>query len=54
MPLLITYLDQKYPGQVLDVKLHTTGDGLVYEVRYLANVVELRTLFLDAQTLSRK
>ncbi|MBG1231553.1 hypothetical protein [Aestuariivirga litoralis] len=54
MPLLFAYMNQKFPGQVLDVKLHATGEGLVYEVRYLANIIELRTLFLDAMTLSRK
>ncbi len=54
MPLLLTYLNQNYPGQVLDVRLHSANDGYVYEVRYLANVIVLRTLFLDAATLKAK
>ena len=54
MPLLLTYLNQNYPGQVLDVRLHNVNDGYVYEVRYLANVIVLRTLFLDAATLKAK
>jgi hypothetical protein len=54
MPLLLTYLNQNYPGQVLDVKLHYATDSYVYEVRYLANVIVLRTLFLDATTLKAK
>ena len=54
MTLLLTYLNQNYPGQVLDVRLHSASDGYVYEVRYLANVIVLRTLFLDAATLKAK
>lgn len=54
MPLLLAYLNQNYPGQVLDVKLHYATDSYVYEVRYLANVIVLRTLFLDAATLKAK
>jgi hypothetical protein len=54
MPLLLTYLNQNYPGQVLDVKLHSANDSYVYEVRYLSNVIVLRTLFLDAATLKAK
>jgi hypothetical protein len=54
MPLLLTYLNQNYPGQVLDVKLHSASDSYVYEVRYLSNVIVLRTLFLDAATLKAK
>jgi hypothetical protein len=54
LPLLTTYLNNYYPGQVLDVKLHDAPDGYVYEVRYLSNIVVLRTLFLDAATLKAK
>ena len=54
MPLLLTYLNQNYPGQVLDVKLHSASDSYIYEVRYLSNVIVLRTLFLDAATLKAK
>ena len=54
MPLLIAYLNQHYPGEVLDVKLHTASDGFIYEVRYLSNVVFLNTVFLDAQTLQQR
>jgi len=54
MPLLLTYLNQNYPGQVLDVKLHSANDSYIYEVRYLSNVIVLRTLFLDAATLKAK
>ncbi len=54
MPLLLTYLKQNYPGEVLDVKLHEADVGYVYEVRYLANTIFLHTLYLDAQTLKIK
>jgi hypothetical protein len=51
MPLLLTYLKQYYPGEIVDVKLHAADTNYVYEVRYLANVIFLHTLYLDAQTL---
>jgi len=54
MPLLLTYLNHNYPGEVLDVKLHEANTGYVYEVRYLANTIFLHTLYLDAQTLKTK
>ena len=54
MPLLITYLKLNYPGELLDVKLHSAGPSFVYEVRYLSNVVFLRTVYLDALTLQQK
>ena len=54
MQLLFAYLNQHYPGEVLDVKLHTASDGFIYEVRYLSNVVFLNTVFLDAQTLQQR
>jgi len=41
MSLLLAYLKQSYPGEVLDVKLRDTSGGLVYEVRYLSNVIFL-------------
>ncbi len=53
MPLLLTYLKTHYPGEVLDVRLHTTNSKYVYEVRYLSNVVVLRTVYLDALTLQQ-
>ena len=51
LTLLLTYIKLNYPGDVLDVKLHTNDSKLVYEVRYLSNVIFLRTVYLDAQTL---
>ena len=54
MPLLLAYLGNKFPGEVLDVKLHDAGQSYVYEVRYLSNAVFLRTVFLDALTLQQK
>ena len=54
MPLLLTYLKRNYPGELLDVQLHSAGPGYVYEVRYLSNVVFLRTVYLDAITLQQK
>ena len=54
MNLLLTYLNQNYPGEVLDVKLHPVETGLVYEVRYLSNIVFLHTVYLDAKTLKNK
>lgn len=54
MPLLLTYLNHNFPGEVLDVKLHEANTGYVYEVRYLANTIFLHTLYLDAQTLKTK
>jgi hypothetical protein len=54
MSLLLAYLKQSYPGEVLDVKLHGTSGGLVYEVRYLSNVIFLHTVYLDALTLKSK
>ncbi|MEP6827794.1 MAG: hypothetical protein ABJA10_06945 [Aestuariivirga sp.] len=54
LPLLLTYLKQNYPGELLDVQLHNAGPGYVYEVRYLSNVVFLRTVYLDAITLQQK
>ena len=54
MPLLLTYLKRNYPGELLDVQLHSAGPGYIYEVRYLSNVVFLRTVYLDAITLQQK
>ena len=54
MPLLLTYLNRNYPGQLLDVQLHSAGPGYIYEVRYLSNAVFLRTVYLDAITLQQK
>ncbi len=54
MSLLLAYLNQNYPGDVLDVKLHPADAGLVYEVRYLSNIVFLHTVYLDAKTLKNK
>jgi uncharacterized membrane protein YkoI len=51
MTMLLTFVKLNYPGDVLDVKLHETKNKLVYEVRYLSNVIFLRTVYLDAQTL---
>ncbi len=54
LPLLLTYMDNNYPGQILDVKLRDADIGYVYEVRYLSNAIFLRTVFLDGMTLVKK
>ena len=51
MTLLITFLTNNQQGQILDVKLHDTPQGLAYEIKALTNAVVLRTLYLDAATL---
>lgn len=51
MSLLLAYLKINYPGEVVDVKLHDAGNSYIYEVRYLANVIFLHTVYLDAQSL---
>jgi hypothetical protein len=53
MPLLLSYLKEKYPGQVLDIKLRDNSTNFVYEVRYLSDIIFLRTVFLDARTLQK-
>jgi hypothetical protein len=54
MPLLLAFLKLHYPGDVVDVRLHSASPGYVYEVRYLQKMVVLKTVFLDARTLQLK
>jgi len=51
MSLLLAFLENNQAGRVLDVKLRDSPQGLVYEVKTLANLIILRSLYLDAATL---
>lgn len=54
LPLLLAFLKLHFPGDVVDIRLHATNSGYVYEVRYLQKMVVLKTVFLDARTLQLK
>ena len=53
MQLLLTFLQKNFPGEVVDVKLHDDGTNYIYELRYLSNIVTLRTVYLDALTVEQ-
>ena len=53
LPLLLAYLNIKFPGKVLDVKMRELDKKYFYEVKLLANTIFLRTLMLDAKTLAK-
>ena len=53
LPLLLAYMNLKYPGKVLDVKMRQLDEKYFYEVKLLSNTIFLRTLMLDAKTLAK-
>jgi uncharacterized membrane protein YkoI len=53
LPLVLAYVANNYPGQVLDVKLRTASGAFAYEVKVLSKYVFLKTILLDAKTLKK-
>lgn len=53
LPLLLAFMSNTFPGEIVDIKLRATPDQYEYEVKYLANMVNLRSIRLDAKTLSK-
>jgi hypothetical protein len=53
LPLLLAYVGQNYPGDVLDVKMRRVDGGYAYDVKVLSNLVVLRTVSLEAKTLKK-
>jgi uncharacterized membrane protein YkoI len=53
LPLLLAYVGQNYPGDVLDVKMRKVDGGYAYDVKVLSNLVVLRTVSLEAKTLKK-
>jgi hypothetical protein len=53
LPLLLAFMANKFPGEIVDVKLKNKAGLYSYEVEYLANSSKLRVLKLDAKTLSK-
>jgi uncharacterized membrane protein YkoI len=51
LPLLLAFVQNKYPGEVLDVKLRALDGQFIYEVKLLSKFVFLRTVSLEAKTL---
>jgi uncharacterized membrane protein YkoI len=53
LPLLLAFMANKFPGEIVDVKLKNKAGLYSYEVEYLANSSKLRVVKLDAKTLSK-
>lgn len=53
LPLLLAYMETKYPGQILDIHLRNLNNKYVYQVKYLSNLIFLSSIFLDATTLQK-
>lgn len=53
LPLLLAYVDNNFPGQVLDVRLRLVEEVYIYEVKLISNFVFLRSLRLDAKTMKK-
>jgi hypothetical protein len=51
LPLLLAYMANKYPGEIVDIKLWTKDNQYVYEVKILSNAINLKSVVLDAKTL---
>jgi uncharacterized membrane protein YkoI len=51
LPLLLAFIDNNYPGQVLDVRLRKVNGNYIYDVKMLTKFIMLKTVSLDAQTL---
>jgi uncharacterized membrane protein YkoI len=51
LPLVLAFMENHFPGEVLDVKLLQNPKGYVYEVKYLAESSLLQVVTLDAKTL---
>jgi hypothetical protein len=54
LPLLLTFLTNNYPGQLLDVKLRSSIFGMYYDVKYIDPSNHLLSLALDARTLKKR
>jgi hypothetical protein len=53
LPLLLAFMANKFPGEIVDIKLKNKEGLYSYEVEYLANSSKLRVLKLNAKTLSK-
>jgi uncharacterized membrane protein YkoI len=54
LPLLLAFMKNNYPGEVLDVKLRQNNTVYSYEVKYLAKSNVLRVVALDGRTLKKQ
>jgi uncharacterized membrane protein YkoI len=54
LPLLLAFMKNNYPGEVLDVKLRQINTVYSYEVKYLAKSNVLRVVALDGRTLKKQ
>lgn len=54
LPLLLAYMSNKFPGEIVDIKLRAKDYRYSYEVKYLLNAVILKSVVLNAQTLNRQ
>jgi hypothetical protein len=53
LPLVLAFMANNYPGDVVDVRLRRNGAGYLYEIKYLANSIQLKLVKLDAETLKK-
>jgi uncharacterized membrane protein YkoI len=54
LPLLLAFMKNNYPGEVLDVKLRQINSVYSYEVKYLAKSNVLQVVALDGRTLKKQ
>jgi hypothetical protein len=54
LPLLLAFMKNNYPGEVLDIKLRQIDAVYSYEVKYLAKSNILRVVALDGRTLKKQ
>ena len=53
LPLLLAFMANKFPGEIVDIKLKNKDGQYTYVVEYLANAAKLRVVTLNAKTLGK-
>lgn len=53
LPLLLAFMANKFPGEIVDIKLKNKEGQYSYEIEYLANSAKLRVVKLNAKTLGK-
>lgn len=51
LPLLLAFMANKFPGEIVDIKLKNKEGQYSYEVEYLSNTAKLLVVTLNAKTL---